>query len=152
MLFLFETILNFTFGTSVQAKKMKHLTDPLILTFLVFWIIKFYLFGMQRATLRISRHHNVEWRGFGELLLPKWYKISWIFIYGNYVVLMLIAIIIDWKIALILAFFSWVLSSVLPIPYRFLYRKVFRKRTDEIIVLEPQIGRALKEMLEGTGF
>ena len=68
---------------------MENLTHPLIIIFIIIWIIEFYLFGMQRASLKISRHNNVEWRGIGEQLLPNWYPITWIFRISKYGLLLL---------------------------------------------------------------
>jgi hypothetical protein len=44
----------------------------------VIWIANFALFGMQRATLLISRKAGIEWEGGGELLLPGWYPLTWV--------------------------------------------------------------------------
>ncbi len=51
--------------------------DMLLLgTYFISWFVMLYLFGMQRATLLISRTNNVDWKDVGVHLLPKWYPIT----------------------------------------------------------------------------
>lgn len=51
-----------------------------LVAFGLLWSVQFWLFGMQRATLLISRNAGIEWKGGGELLLPGWYPVTWLII------------------------------------------------------------------------
>ena len=97
----------------------------------VFWLAYFYLFGMQRATLLISRTSDVEWKSGGALLLPEWYPLTWIVVIARWVILIAMALYWRWDVALWLLIGSFVLSAVLPIPYS-VYGGVFRNRVSKI--------------------
>ncbi len=131
---------------------MENLSHPLVIAFAISWIIEFYLFGMQRASLRISRHNNVEWRGIGAQLLPNWYPLTWIVRIAKYGLLVTILIVIDWKLAIGLFVISFVLSIIIPIPYRPLYKSTFRKKVEKIKSIDPEAGQAFTEMLDNTDF
>ena len=131
---------------------MEELTNPLIIAFIIIWFIEFYLFGMQRASLKISRHNNVEWRGFGEQLLPTWYPLTWIVRISKYGLLVAILIVIGWKWAVGLLVISFIISTIIPIPYRLLYRKTFRRRVERINSIDTETGVLFKEMLDNAGF
>lgn len=115
----------------------------------VVWVIWFVLFGMQRATLLASRKAGYEWRGGGELLLPKWYPITWIVIVGRWALLGAMAVLWSWKVALALLVVSFILSSILPIPYG-MYRPIFQRRVNEVTNYEPDVGFELQRMLDGA--
>ncbi len=119
--------------------------------FAVVWIVHFALFGMQRATLLISRTAGIEWRGGGELLLPSWYPVTWLVIVGKWGLLVTMAIFWDWKFAVGLAVGGYVLSVVVPIPYQ-AYKGIFRRRVEELIRQDPEVGMELRQMLEGAPF
>lgn len=131
---------------------MENLSHPLVISFIISWIIEFYLFGMQRASLRISRHNNVEWKGIGEQLLPDWYPLTWIVRIAKYGLLIAILIVLDWKLAIGLLIISFIFSTVIPIPYRFLYKKAFRKKVEKIKSIDKEAGQLFTEMLNNTDF
>jgi uncharacterized membrane protein len=131
---------------------MENLSHPLVIAFIISWIIEVYLFGMQRASLRISRHNNVEWRGIGEQLLPNWYSLTWIVRGAKYGLLVAILIVIDWKLAIGLLIISFILSIIIPIPYRPLYKKTFRKKVEKISSIDQKAGSLFTEMLDNTDF
>lgn len=131
---------------------MESLSQPLIISFIITWIVEFYLFGMQRATLKICRHNNVRWKGIGEQLLPDWYPLTWIVIITKYGLLIAILIVLDWKTAIGLLVTSFILSTIIPIPYRSLYKKTFRKKAEKIKSIDQEAGQTLAELLEKTDF
>lgn len=131
---------------------MENLSHPLVIAFIILWIIEFYLFGMQRASLRISRHNNVEWKGIGEQLLPNWYPLTWIVIIAKYGLLVAILIVIDWKLAIGILVISFILSTIIPIPYRVLYKNTFRKKVEKIKSIDQEAGQLFTEMLDNTDF
>ena len=131
---------------------MENLSHPLVIAFIISWIIEFYLFGMQRASLRISRHNNVEWKGIGEQLLPNWYPLTWIVRIAKYGLLVAILIVLDWKLAIGLLVIGFILSTIIPIPYRPLYRKTFRKKVEKIKSIDQETGQLFTDMLDNTDF
>jgi hypothetical protein len=131
---------------------MKNLSHPLVIAFIITWIIEFYLFGMQRASLRISRHNNVEWRGIGEQLLPSWYPLTWIVRIVKYGLLITLLIVLDWKLTIGLWVISFILSIIIPIPYRPLYKKIFRRKVEKIKSIDQEAGQIFSELLDNTDF
>lgn len=122
-----------------------------LLGFAIVWPLEFLLFGMQRATLLISRNVDMEWRGGGEFLLPSWYPLTWLVRIGKWALLLSIAYVWDWRVALGLLIVDVILSSVLPIPYR-AYRGVFEKKVRSVTAEEPEKGRLLKLLLDSAPF
>lgn len=122
-----------------------------LIAFAGIWILNFALFGMQRATLLISRKSGFEWRGRGELLLPSWYPITWVVIIGKWCLLVAMAIFSDWRYALGLAVGGYLLSVVLPIPYS-AYMGVFRKRVNQLMYKDPDVATQLQKMLDEAPF
>jgi hypothetical protein len=127
-------------------------SHPLIILFIITWLVEFYLFGMQRASLKISRQNEVDWKGLGEQLLPKWYPITWLVRITKYILIVAISIYLSWKLALTLLFLSYILTITLPIPYRFLYKNVFRARVSQIGAIDVNLGQFYNEMLKNTNF
>ena len=125
--------------------------EILLIAFAFAWIFEFVLFGMQRATLLISRNAGLEWRGGGELLLPSWFPLTWVVKIGKWGVLLSIAYIWDWKVALGLLIADIVLSAILPIPYA-AYKGIFRKRVTSVTVENPELGSQLKQLLDSAPF
>jgi hypothetical protein len=107
---------------------------------------------MQRASLRISRHNNVEWKGIGEQLLPNWYPLTWIVRITKYGLLGAILILLGWKLAAGLLVIDFVLSLIIPIPYRLLYKRTFRKKVEKIKSIDEEAGQLFTEMLDNTDF
>ena len=131
---------------------MENLSHPLVMAFTSLWTIEFYLFGMQRASLRISRHNNVEWKGIGEQLLPNWYPLTWIVRIAKYGLLGAILILLGWKLAAGLLVIDFVLSLIIPVPYRLLYKRTFRKKAEKIKSIDEEAGQLFTEMLDNTDF
>ena len=122
-----------------------------IVTFFIIWIVEFILFGMQRATLLISRNAGIEWRGGGELLLPRWHQITWLIKISKWALLIVMAIYLDWKYALGLTIGGFILSTLLPIPYS-KYKGIFRKRVKQLMVQESNLAIQLERMLNNAPF
>ena len=122
-----------------------------VLSYAGVWVVYFLLFGMQRATLLISRNAGFEWRGGGELLLPTWYPVTWLAIIAHWGLLGAMVFFWDWRYALGVGFAGYVLSVVLPIPYS-MYMPIFRNRANQISEVDRDIGGALKAMLDDAPF
>ncbi|WP_407931455.1 hypothetical protein [Ignavibacterium album] len=84
--------------------------------------------------------------------MPNWYPLTRYVIIVKYVLLTAILIIIDWKFAIGLFVVGFILSTIIPIPYRILYKKTFRKKVEKIKSFYPQEGQMFTEMLDKTGF
>lgn len=115
------------------------------------WLAEFVLFGMQRATLLISRKAGIAWSGGGELLSPSWYPATWLVIIGKWVLLVAMAIFWNWKIALGLAIGGFILSVVVPVPYE-IYKSVFRRRVSQLMQRDPLVATQLQKMLDSAPF
>jgi len=124
----------------------------LVLLFIIIWIIEFYLFGMQRASLLISRQNDNEWKGVGDFLLPKWYSLTWIIRILKYAILLIIFIISNWKLTLILFLSDLLLVTIIPIPYKTFYKKIFRNRVNAITKENIELGEFYSNMLDKSGF
>lgn len=122
-----------------------------LIAFGLIWVVEFALFGMQRATLLISRNAGVKWRGSGELLLPSWYPITWLVIIGKWGLLVAIAIFWDWRFALGLAIGDFIVSSVVPIPYG-AYKKIFQRRVNQLMLQDHIFASQLQKMLDSSPF
>ncbi len=122
-----------------------------LIAFGLVWLVHFALFGMQRTTLLISRNAGVEWKGGGELLLPRWYPVTWLVIVGKWGLLLAMAILWDWKIALGLAIGGYIVSVVVPIPYR-AYKGVLRRRVNQLRRQDPMVASQLEGMLDSAPF
>ncbi|MBX3306270.1 MAG: hypothetical protein KF751_09515 [Nitrospira sp.] len=120
----------------------------LIAAFAVCFLIEFVAFGMQRATLLMSREADVPPR-IGLLLLPSWFPAVWLVRICKWTVLVFIALNWYWVIAMGLLIVDVVLSSILPIPYS-AYVPAFRKRAQQIKQLDFEAGTALEEMLNSS--
>jgi hypothetical protein len=120
----------------------------LIATFVMLFTIKFLAFGMQRATLLISRESGVPPK-FSALLLPAWYPAVWLVIAAKWGTLLLIALNWSWWIAGALALVELFLSSILPIPYK-AYIPSFRRRVEQHKNSDPALGKALEAMLNSS--
>lgn len=122
-----------------------------LIAFGIVWLIHLVLFGMQRATLLISRNAGIEWRGGGELLLPSWYPVTWLVIVGKWGLLLAMVIFWDWKVALGLAIGGYIGTVVIPIPYG-AYKRIFRRRVERLMHQDPMIATQLREMLDSAPF
>lgn len=128
------------------------MTNPFVILFGLIWFIELYLFGMQRASLLIARDNNVEWRGLGDKLLPNWFPLTWIVRILKYGLLIAILIFVDWQMAIVLLLISFTIKSTIPIPYKILYRKIFRAEVAKMKYLNNNIGLMFEDMLNKSGF
>ena len=122
---------------------MNHETQ--LIVFGVAFILEFGAFGMQRATLLMSREAGVAPQ-IGALLLPSWFPIVWLVRLAKWAVLCYIAFAWSWGVAGGLLLANFILSAILPIPYS-LYVPTFRSRVNEIKVNDVEAGQALEQML-----
>jgi len=122
-----------------------------LIAFVTLKILEFALFGMQRASLLISRSAGVPWRGWGEFLLPRWYPLTWVVIIGKWLILASIAVFWNWKFAVLLALGGWIFTILMPIPYS-LYKGTFKRRVDEVTNKNPALGAQLKAVLDAAPF
>ncbi|MFW5804121.1 MAG: hypothetical protein ACOCWG_02700 [bacterium] len=107
---------------------------------------------MQRASLIISRYNSVEWRGTGEHILPSWYLVTWLVRIAKYSVLIAMVFVINWLWAIGLLLISFNLAVFLPIPYKALYKNIFRNKVKRISSIDKEEGSFYLEMLDNAGF
>lgn len=119
---------------------------------LVVWLVEFYFFGMQRATIKISREGEVDWKLLGVKLLPPWYSVVWFFRITKWFLLTLIIWFLNWKIGLAILITMFVLSIITPIPYKLLYSKLFLHRIDQLYLENPETASLLLELLNVADF
>ena len=93
---------------------MSHQT--LLISFAVCFLLEFGAFGMQRATLLMSREADVPPQ-IGAMLLPSWFPAVWLVRICKWAVLLAIAFTWSWGAGIGLLVADVVLSSFLPIPY-----------------------------------
>lgn len=120
----------------------------LLITFTACFILEFAAFGMQRATLLISREADVP-RQIGAMLLPSWFPMVWLVRLCKWGILVSVALTWSWGIAISLLVANIILSSILPIQYS-AYIPFFRKRVLQIKQLDITAGTALEEMLNSS--
>lgn len=125
---------------------MNHETQLII--FGAAFILEFGAFGMQRATLLMSREAEIAPQ-IGALLLPSWFPIIWLVRLAKWAVLCYIAFAWSWGVAGGLLITNFILSAILPIPYR-VYIPTFRSRINEIKVNDTEAGHALEQMLNSS--
>lgn len=123
-------------------------TIALIAAFVVLSLIEFAAFGMQRATLLMSRETGVSSQ-ISALLLPSWFPAMWLVIIAKWGTLLLIGFSWNWWVAVSLAVADFVLSSVLPIPYS-VYVPSFRKRVAQYKSSNTEVGAVLEAMLDAS--
>lgn len=123
----------------------------MVVVFIIGSIFEFYLFGMQRGSLKISRQNAIPWRGFGEVFLPKWFfSAVWISRIVKYGVLIFILISYGWKFGLILFGAVFLFSIILPIPYKLFYYKIYKKSITENKLLNDSDKEIFLDMLQKT--
>ena len=122
----------------------------LISIFVVCFMLEFVAFGMQRATLLISREAEMSPQ-IGKMLLPSWFPIVWIVRICKWSVLIAIAFTWSWGIAIGLLVADVILSSILPIPYS-IFIPSFHKRIAQIKQSNVNAGNALETILNGSQF
>lgn len=116
------------------------------------WLIMLYLFGMQRATLLISRTSDVEWKSSGVYLLPKWYPITWIFRVSKWGILVLVFWQAGWVYGVSCLVADIVLTGIFPIPYKALYSGTFKRRVERVSNQDPELGKFIRYLLTNSGF
>lgn len=119
--------------------------ETLLIAFVVAFILEFGAFGMQRATLLMSREAGVPPQ-IGALLLPSWFPIVWLVRLIKWAVLCYIAFTWSWVLAGGLLVADFIISAILPIPYS-VYVPFFRSRINKIKASDIEAGDALEQML-----
>jgi hypothetical protein len=126
---------------------MTHQT--LIVVFIIAFLLLFAAFGMQRATLLLSREASIPYQ-HAAALLPRWYAtVVWLLRFVKWSLLLYIAISWSWWIALAIFFGDFLLSTVLPIPYSF-YAPIFRKRIAQIKREDMDVGEYLEQVFQSS--
>lgn len=128
----------FTLGAS-----MSH--QFLLLVFIVAFSLEFVAFGMQRATLLISREADVPYH-VASALLPLWFPATWILRITKWSCLIAIAVMWSLGVAGGLLVAEIILSAILPIPYG-VYMPLFWKRVSQIKKENVEAGEFLEQML-----
>jgi hypothetical protein len=90
--------------------------QSLIYLYIVFFVITFFLFAIQRTALLIARSLG-EYQ-LSKAMLPRWFPIAWIFILGKYVIAFMIGYEYNVLYAIGLVVSDYVLSVILPMPHR----------------------------------
>jgi hypothetical protein len=124
--------------------------ELLILGYVGLFISVFAAFGMQRATLVMSRQSGLPYQ-MTSMLLPAWFPLVWIPRIAKWSVLVAIAFSWSWILAVVVLFVDIVLSSVLPIPYQ-MYMSSFRKRIQHIRQDQPALPEALEELVDASKY
>lgn len=109
-------------------------------------LVEFVLFGMQRGLLLLAREHQVEYKHVTPLL-PGWFGVSWLVTAGKWLLLGAIAWTQNLWLAAGLAVGGFVLSTVLPIPYR-MYLPLLRKQAGAVMRVSPAFGMELRRLLD----
>lgn len=117
----------------------------LLLAFAFCFLLEFLAFGMQRATLLMSREADVPAK-IGAILLPSWFPIVWLVRICKWGILITIVFLWSWSVAIGLLVANVILSSILPIPYG-IYIPFFRERILQIKQIDTEAGTALEEIL-----
>ena len=120
----------------------------MLISFIFLATLLFAAFGMQRATLLLSREANTSSQATA-LLLPVWFPIVWIPRIAKWILLIYIAISWSWWIAIGLALGEIIISSFLPIPYR-LYLPIFRRRISQLRQTNTELANALDSLLNAS--
>lgn len=131
---------------------MENLKILLIVTFGIIWLIEFYLFGMQRALLLISRYNNIKISEISQYLLPKWYNVILLVKLLKYGLLIIILVKFNWILSVSLLTISFILKTILPIPYNLLYKRFFRKKAEKIKSIDNEAGINLINLLMKSEF
>lgn len=118
-----------------------------IVLYILIWIIEMYFFGVQRFILKICRFSNVDYRTLGRKLLPNWYSINMIVQLCKYGFLIYLITYDQLIFAVILFISGFILSLIIPFPYRSLYSSVTWKKALQVNSDSPQDGARLIECL-----
>lgn len=103
----------------------------LLFLYVLLWLANFYLFGMQRATLLISRSLKINYIDVAFFFLPYNYTLKvWFIRILKIIVLILIFYFYSFYTSLYVAACGYLLSIVCPIPYKILYFKKFLNKLE----------------------
>lgn len=103
----------------------------LLSLYVLLWLANFYLFGMQRATLLISRSLKINYIDVALFLLPYNYTLKvWFIRILKIIVLILIFYFYSFYTSLYVAASGYLLSIVCPIPYKILYFRKFLNKLE----------------------
>lgn len=122
--------------------------EILVGAFIAIFLMEFAAFGMQRATLLISREADVS-PMIGKLLLPAWFPAVWLLRIAKWGTVLFIGISWNWSIAGVLIIADTILAAILPIPYS-VYVPSFRKRITQIKVTDARSGAVLEAVLNAS--
>lgn len=100
-------------------------------TFILIGIIEIYFFGMQRFSLLISRELEIDPKLGRKLMLPDWFSLNILLSITKYGIFFYSLYAFDWKIALGLFALIFLISAIVPIPYKFLYTSIFSKTLEK---------------------
>ncbi len=117
----------------------------LLAVFVVTFSLEFAAFGMQRATLLISREAEVPYQ-VAAALLPSWFPATWILRIAKWGSLLAITFTWSWGTAGGLLVADFILSAILPIPYG-AYMPIFVKRAAKIKNENAKAGELLEQIL-----
>lgn len=133
------------FNTMLGAE-MNH--QILIVIFVAAFMLEFAAFGMQRATLLLSREAEIPYQVVAALL-PYWFPAVWVLRITKWGVLIGIAFSWSWGVAIGLLIADSFLAAVLPIPYG-MYVPSFRKRIEQIKQIDFESGEFLERVLNAS--
>jgi hypothetical protein len=122
--------------------------EAMLISFVLLAVLLFAAFGMQRATLLLSREANTSSQATA-MLLPAWFPAVWLPRIAKWALLLYIAFSWSWWVALGLLIGELVLSAVLPIPYR-LYVPTFRRRIGRLRRTNAELAKALDALLSAS--
>jgi hypothetical protein len=132
--------------STVPWLSLPNMSHPsLLLAFSIIFVLEFTAFGMARAALLVSREAGVPY-DLASPLLPPWFSACWIVRLAKWGVLVFIAYSWSWGVAAGLLVADFVLSSILPIPYR-LYLPIFERRIAQIKQKDSEVADFLERLL-----
>ena len=122
--------------------------EILVGAFIAIFLLEFAAFGMQRATLLISREADVS-PMIAKLLLPAWFPAVWLLCIAKWGTVLLIGFSWSWVMAGVLIVADAILAAILPIPYS-VYVPSFRKRIAQIKDADARTGAVLEAILNAS--
>ena len=110
----------------------------IIAAYAIFFLINFFLFGLQRTALLIDREFEPS---YVRAILPQWIVFAKLFFLCKIIALGFIFYQSLWQIAISLVICDFILGVTLPIPYK-IYKKPLNKRA-EILLKSKNLGQPL---------
>lgn len=117
----------------------------ILLTLAAVFALEFAAFGMQRCLLLLAREKQAPY-DFVALLLPTWFPAVWILRIVKWGLLFYTALFWSWLMALGLLLVDFLLSALVPIPYR-AYRSILRARAKQIGQVDERAAQELSRIL-----